>query len=57
MLNCWDSDPEDEPSFTKIGSNISKDLQTMEGYLDVSPADTVKVPVIKDGIGQLVLVR
>ena len=57
MLKCWDSDPEDRPSFTKIGSNISKDLQTMEGYLDMSAADTVKVPAINDGTGLLVLVR
>ena len=57
MLKCWDSDPEDRPSFTKIGSTISNDLQTMEGYLDVSAAGTVKVPVIKNGTGQLLLVR
>ena len=57
MLKCWDSDPEDRPSFTKIGSTISNDLQTMEGYLDVSAAGTVKVPVIKYGTGQLLLVR
>ena len=53
MLKCWDSDPEDRPSFAKIGSNISKDLQAMEEYLDVSLAD--KIPV--DGTGQLTLVR
>ena len=49
MLKCWDSDPEDRPSFTKISSTISKALQTMEGYLDVSAADTVKVPATQDG--------
>ena len=48
MLKCWDSDPEDRPSFTKIGSTISNALQTMEGYLDVSTAGAVKVPSIKD---------
>ena len=57
MLRCWNSDPEDRPSFTIIGSNISKDLQTMEGYLDMSSADTVKVQAINDGAGLLVLVR
>ena len=46
MLKCWDSDPEDRPSFTMIGSTISKALQTMEGYLDMSAAGTVRVPVI-----------
>ena len=46
MLKCWDSDPEDRPSFTKIGSTISKALQTMEGYLYMSAAGTVRVPVI-----------
>ena len=56
MLKCWDSDPENRPSFTNIGSNISKDLQTMEGYLDMS-ADSVKVPAIEDCTGLLVLVR
>ena len=57
MLKCWDSDPEDRPSFAIIGSNISNALQTMEGYLDMSAADTVKVPAIKYGTGLLVLVR
>ena len=57
MLKCWDSDPEDRPSFAIIGSNISKDLQIMEGYLDLSTADTVKVQAINDGAGLLVLVR
>ena len=57
MIKCWDSDPEDRPSFAKIGSTISNALQTMKGYLDVSTAGAVKVPVIKDGTGQLFLVR
>eukprot|EP00731_Ephydatia_muelleri_P021568 Em0014g159a len=36
MLECWDSNPEDRPSFIKIGSSLSKALMTMSGYLDVS---------------------
>ena len=36
MLKCWDSDPEDRPSFTKIGSTISRALETMSEYLDIS---------------------
>ena len=35
MLECWDSNPEDRPSFIKIGSSLSKPLMTMSGYLDV----------------------
>ena len=35
MLECWDSNPEDRPSFIKIGSSLSKALMTMSGYLDV----------------------
>eukprot|EP00731_Ephydatia_muelleri_P021558 Em0014g149a len=35
MLKCWDSNPEDRPSFIKIGSSLSKALMTMSGYLDV----------------------
>ena len=44
MLKCWDSDPEDRPRFTKISSNMSKALEVMSGYLDVSlPTCTVQV--------------
>ena len=50
-MKYWDSDPEDRPSFTKIGSTISKALQTMEGYLDVSTAGTIKAPIQKVGLG------
>ena len=57
MSKCWDSDPEDRPSFTKIGSTISKALQTMEGYLDVSAAGTVIVPATQKETGHLVLVK
>ena len=35
MLECWDSNPEDRPSFIKIDSSLSKALMTMSGYLDV----------------------
>ncbi|KAL5475131.1 hypothetical protein EMCRGX_G027190 [Ephydatia muelleri] len=35
MLECWDSNPEDRPSFINIGSSLSKALMTMSGYLDV----------------------
>ena len=35
MLECWDSYPEDRPSFINIGSSLSKALMTMSGYLDV----------------------
>ena len=35
MLKCWDSNPEDRPSFIKIGSSLSKALMIMSGYLDV----------------------
>ena len=35
MLECWDSNPEDRPSFIKIGSSLSKALMIMSGYLDV----------------------
>ena len=57
MLKCWDSDPEDRPSFTKIRSNISKALQSMSGYLDMSAADTPKVPPTLDEIAQQELVK
>ena len=45
MFKCWDYDPEDRPSFTKMGSTISKALHTMEGYLDMSAADTSNIHV------------
>ena len=57
MLKCWDSDPEDRPTFTKICSNISKVLQIMSGYLDMSVADTPKVPPTLDEIAQKELVK
>ena len=57
MLKCWDSDPEDRPSFTKIGSMISKGLQIMSGYLDISAADASKVPHTQDEIRQPVPVK
>ena len=57
MLKCWDSDPEDRPTFTKIRSNISKVLQIMSGYLDMSVADTPKVPPTMDEIAQKELVK
>ena len=59
MLKCWDSDPEDRPSFTKIGSTISTALHTMEGYPDVSAADTsnIHVPPTHDKIRQPVQVK
>ena len=57
MLKCWDSDPDDRPTFTKIGSNISKVLQIMSGYLDMSAADTSKVLPTLDEIAQQELVK
>ena len=57
MLKCWDFDLEDRPTFTKIGSNISKALLTMEGYLDVSAAGMPKVPPTQDEITQPVLIK
>eukprot|EP00731_Ephydatia_muelleri_P030187 Em0021g710a len=36
MLRCWDSDPEDRPTFAKIAITISKALQIMSDYLDLS---------------------
>ena len=58
MLKCWDSDPQDRPSFNKIGSTISKALQTtMERYLDMSAADMPKVPPTQDEIRQPVQVK
>ena len=57
MLKCWDSDPEDRPTFTKMGSNISKVLQIMSGYLDMSAADTSKVLPTLDEIAQQELVK
>ena len=58
MLKCWDSDPEDRPSFAKIGSTISKALQIMSGYLDMSAADTsnLHAPPTQDEITQPVQV-
>ena len=56
MLKCWDSDPEDRPSFTKIRSNISKALQIMSGYLDISAAD-IHVLCTRDEITQPVQVK
>ena len=50
MLKCWDSDPEDRPSFTKIGSTISRALGTMSGYLDISlVSDEAKVQATENG--------
>ena len=50
MLKCWDSDPVDRPSFTKIGSTISRALETMSGYLDISlVSDEAKVHATNDG--------
>ena len=57
MLKCWGSDPEDRPTFTKMGSNISKVLQIMSGYHDTSAADTCKVPPTRDEITQQELVK
>ena len=57
MLKCWDSDPENRPSFTNIGSTISKALQTLEEYLDMSAANTPKVPPTQDEIRQPVQVK
>ena len=36
MLRCWDSDPEDRPTFAKIAVTILKALQIMSDYLDLS---------------------
>ena len=52
MLKCWDSDPEDRPSFTKIGSTISRALETMSEYVDISlVSDDAKVHIqaMEDG--------
>ena len=59
MLNCWDSDPNDRPSFTMIASTISKLLQIMPGYQDMSAADTsnIHVPPKPDEIRQQVVVK
>ena len=58
MLECWDSDPERRPSFTMIASTISKALQIMSGYLELSAAaDTVKVLAKLDESRQPILVR
>ena len=59
MLKCWDPDPEDRPSFTMIASTISKALQIIAGYLDMSrsAADTAEVSAMQDGIRQPLLVK
>ena len=50
MLKCWDSDPEDRPLFTKIGSTISRALGTMPEYLDISlVSDEAKVQATENG--------
>ena len=51
MLRCWDADPEDRPSFTKIAQTISKSLQIMSEYLDLS---MVQAANTQDGNNELI---
>ena len=51
MLRCWDADPEDRPSFTKIAQTISKSLQIMSEYLDLSMVQAVNAQ--EDGNNEL----
>ena len=34
MLKCWDADPDERPPFSKLVTDIDKQLTSMAGYLD-----------------------
>ena len=55
MLRCWDADPEDRPSFTKIAQTISKSLHILSEYLDLSMIQAVNAQ--EDGSNELIEVR
>ena len=36
MLKCWELDPETRPTFSMLVKSLSKFLDSMAGYMDVS---------------------
>ena len=35
MLQCWESQPENRPTFSSIVSSLSQSLEAMAGYMDI----------------------
>ena len=35
MLQCWDCQPENRPTFSNIVSLLSQSLEAMAGYIDI----------------------
>lgn len=36
ILECWQEDPDERPTFSHLVSSISSQLESMAGYLDVN---------------------
>ena len=45
MLQCWDIQPENRPTFSNIVSPLSQSLEAMAGYMDIGAfGETIKQP-------------